>query len=112
MPFLFDLHLFLARPLKVGSQAGPQPDYANEVVLGAMPRMLLDDDVEWTRRQIESSSDLSDASGVMQNAYRMYYRSRGRAAAESYKRSKALIAEQSFAEPSPLLGKCHKAVYG
>ncbi|RKP25809.1 P-loop containing nucleoside triphosphate hydrolase protein [Syncephalis pseudoplumigaleata] len=104
LPYLVDLHLFLARPLRVGKlSANAMPDYASEIVVGALPRSLLEDDIEWTRRQLQEKTELMDMQLVMQNAYRMYYRSRARAAAESYKRAKELLASTPYAETHPLL---------
>ena len=81
------------------------PNYTDDVVLGALPRTLLEDDVEWTRRQISDYTELQDMYTVMQNAYRMYYKSRSRAATESYKRAKELVAGPAYAVTHPLLGK-------
>ncbi|RKP08348.1 P-loop containing nucleoside triphosphate hydrolase protein [Thamnocephalis sphaerospora] len=103
LPFLVDLHLFLARPLRLGTRAGQAVDYAGEMVLGTLPRALLEDDVEWVQRQIEDDTEVHGMQGVVQNAYRMYYRSRGRAAAESYKRSKELLSDKAYPETHPLL---------
>ncbi|KAI9592675.1 P-loop containing nucleoside triphosphate hydrolase protein [Syncephalis fuscata] len=103
LPFLVDLHLFLARPLKLGKSATSAPDYSGEIVLGTLPRTLLEDDVEWTRRQLRDNTEINDMYGVMQNAYRMFYKSRSRAAAESYKRAKELISDAAYSETHRLL---------
>jgi ATP-dependent RNA helicase DDX54/DBP10 len=109
LPYLIDLQLFLARPLKIGTREGQTNDYAGEMILGTLPHVLLEDDIEWTQRKISEDSDLQSMCKVVRNAYKMYYRSRARAASESYKRAKALLADPTYSQTHPLLGK-HGAV--
>lgn len=105
VPYLLDLQLFLARPLVLGGAKSLQPDYTAEVVVGGMPRDLLETDVEWVRQRLADDSNLEALQGVARNGYKLYSKSRPNAAQESYARAKEVARAEGFAAVHPLFGR-------
>ncbi|GAA5993341.1 hypothetical protein JCM10908_001436 [Rhodotorula pacifica] len=116
LPYLFDLELFLSRPLKFcplspssSSSADPstsaaadsaptadsdEPDYAQTLILGAPPRLLTDTDIETHRSLVEHHPHLVQLQQVSQRGQRMYERGLGKASPESYRRAKEMARER------------------
>ncbi|KWU44397.1 P-loop containing nucleoside triphosphate hydrolase protein, partial [Rhodotorula sp. JG-1b] len=111
LPYLFDLELFLSRPLKLcplsSSAADPsssssgddtavtgEPDYAHTLILGAPPRLLTDTDIETHRSLVEHHPHLEQLQQVSQRGQRMYERGLGKASPESYRRAKEMAREK------------------
>lgn len=114
LPYLFDLELFLSRPLKfcplssssstsatepsslsVDDTAGAgEPDYAHTLILGAPPRLLTDTDIETHRSLVEHHPHLEQLQQVSQRGQRMYERGLGKASPESYRRTKEMAREK------------------
>lgn len=93
---LYDLQLFLGRPLLVAPLTGgaaASPDYSNSLVLGTMPRERLDLESDHFRTVLlEPNSTLLALLGVAEKGQKMYERSQAKASQESYRRAKELTS--------------------
>ncbi|GAA5889458.1 hypothetical protein JCM5296_006367 [Sporobolomyces johnsonii] len=99
MPHLFDLELFLSRPLKICPlPASTSPDYAQTLVLGTPPRSLIDLDLETHRSLLSHHPHLELLQGVSQRGQRMYERGLAKASPESYRRAKELARSKAERE--------------
>ncbi|NXW23246.1 DDX54 helicase, partial [Circaetus pectoralis] len=110
MPYVFDLHLFLGRPLVLaGAQEMPagEPDlvaasgaaaYAGGV-LGRVPQSLVDDEECLLLTDHEGSLELRSLRRVADNAHKQYLRSRPGPSPESIKRAKDLDVSQLGIHP-------------
>ncbi|KAK2523027.1 Ddx54 [Columba guinea] len=88
MPYVFDLHLFLGRPLVL---AGAQEMPADaDGVLGRVPQSLVDDEECLLLTDQEGSLELRSLRRVAENAHKQYLRSRPGPSPESIKRAKEL----------------------
>lgn len=88
---LFDLQLFLGRPLITAPTQ--EEDFANNLILGTMPRERLDlDNDHFRSNMLEDSSTLAALLGVAEKGQKMYERSQPKASQESYRRAKELTA--------------------
>lgn len=100
LPYLFDLELFLSRPLKIcplstdPSSSSVEPDYAQTLILGAPPRLLTDTDIETHRSLVEHHPHLEQLQQVASRGQRMYERGLGKASPESYRRAKEMAREK------------------
>ncbi|GAA6005870.1 hypothetical protein JCM10207_007258 [Rhodosporidiobolus poonsookiae] len=93
MPYLLDLALFLTRPLRVTPLPAdaPEPDYAQNLVLGPPPRSLIETDLETHRALLEHQHQLEILQGVAAKGQRMYERGLSKASPESYRRAKEMV---------------------
>lgn len=100
LPYLFDLELFLSRPIKfcplasAAAEGEEEPDYAHTLVVGAPPRLLTDTDIETHRSLVEHHPHLAQLQQVAQRGQRMYERGLGKASPESYRRTKEMHREK------------------
>ncbi|KAF1800217.1 P-loop containing nucleoside triphosphate hydrolase protein [Mucor lusitanicus] len=102
LPYLIDLQLFLTRPLVLGGEKD-EYDYTSELVLGAMPKDSLIDDKAWADDKISKDAALEGIYRTAMNAYKLYNRTKPRAAAESYGRAKEVIKKKAYNNLHPLL---------
>ncbi|NWT05041.1 DDX54 helicase, partial [Mionectes macconnelli] len=109
MPYVFDLHLFLGRPLilagaqelpagEAGMAAWPSWDNAGGV-LGRVPQSLVDDEECLLLTDHEGSLELRSLRRVADNAQKQYLRSRPGPSPESIKRAKDLDVSQLGMHP-------------
>ncbi|NXD29038.1 DDX54 helicase, partial [Spelaeornis formosus] len=102
LPYVFDLHLFLGRPLVLaGAQempAGEEWLYAGGV-LGRVPQSLVDDEECLLLTDHEGSLELCSLRRVADNAQKQYLRSRPGPSPESIKRAKDLDVSQLGLHP-------------
>ncbi|KAF1608427.1 ATP-dependent RNA helicase DDX54, partial [Eudyptes chrysolophus] len=110
MPYVFDLHLFLGRPLVLaGAQEMPAGEadlvagtgvaaYAGGV-LGRVPQTLVDDEECLLLTDHEGSLELQSLRRVASNAHKQYLRSRPGPSPESIKRAKDLDVSQLGIHP-------------
>ncbi|NWR64424.1 DDX54 helicase, partial [Bucorvus abyssinicus] len=107
MPYVFDLHLFLGRPLVLaGAQEMPAgtaelvaaSGYAGGV-LGRVPQSLVDDEECLLLTDHEGSLELRSLRRVADNAHKQYLRSRPGPSPESIKRAKDLDVSQLGIHP-------------
>ncbi|XP_035412839.1 ATP-dependent RNA helicase DDX54 [Cygnus atratus] len=97
MPYVFDLHLFLGRPLVL---AGTQELPADaDGVLGRVPQSLVDDEECLLLTDHEGSLELRSLRRVADNAHKQYLRSRPGPSPESIKRVKDLDTSQLGIHP-------------
>ncbi|XP_033979253.1 ATP-dependent RNA helicase DDX54 isoform X1 [Trematomus bernacchii] len=99
MPFVYDLHLFLGRPVVFATPELPQD---SEGVFGRVPQSLLDDESSHLVTAHENSLDLQNMLHVSENAYKQYVKSRPSPSPESFRRVKN--TDLSSMAVHPLLG--------
>ncbi|NXU52380.1 DDX54 helicase, partial [Turnix velox] len=106
MPYVFDLHLFLGRPLILaGAQEMPavtplSPRAADAGdVLGRVPQSLVDDEECLLLTDHQGSLELRNLRRVADNAHKQYLRSRPGPSPESIKRAKDLDMSQLGIHP-------------
>ncbi|XP_013884115.1 ATP-dependent RNA helicase DDX54 [Austrofundulus limnaeus] len=99
MPFVYDLHLFLGRPVEFAT-AGHTPDSGG--VFGRVPQSILDDEGSHLIVTHENSLDLENLQRVSENAYKQYLKSRPSPSSESIRRVKN--TEMASMAVHPLLG--------
>ncbi|XP_068430843.1 ATP-dependent RNA helicase DDX54 [Clinocottus analis] len=101
MPFVYDLHLFLGRPVQF---ATPEHTPDSEGVFGRVPQSILDDESSHLTTTHENSLDLQSMLHVSENAYKQYIKSRPSPSPESFRRVKN--TDLSIIAVHPLLGSC------
>lgn len=99
VPFLYDLHLFLGRPVQL---AVPEHAPDSDGVFGRVPQSILDDEESQLQTAHENSLDLQNLRRISENAYKQYLKSRPSPSPESVKRVKT--ADLSSMAVHPLLG--------
>uniref|UniRef100_H3C148 RNA helicase n=1 Tax=Tetraodon nigroviridis TaxID=99883 RepID=H3C148_TETNG len=99
MPFVFDLHLFLGRPVQF---ATPEHTKDSDGVFGRVPQSILDDESSHLVMAHENSLDLQNLHRVSENAYKQYLKSRPNPSTESIRRVKSTDASSMAVHP--LLG--------
>ncbi|KAJ8260600.1 hypothetical protein COCON_G00163230 [Conger conger] len=99
VPFVYDLHLFLGRPVQLALPEHPQDA---DGVFGRVPQSVLDDEEALLITAHENSLDLQNLRRVSENAYKQYLKSRPSPSPESFKRVKN--TELSGMAVHPLLG--------
>ncbi|KAA8584573.1 hypothetical protein FQN60_008358 [Etheostoma spectabile] len=85
MPFVYDLHLFLGRPVQFATHEHTQD---SEGVFGRVPQSILDDESSHLTTIHENSLDLQNMHHVSENAYKQYLKSRPNPSPESFRRVK------------------------
>uniref|UniRef100_A0A665VZP1 ATP-dependent RNA helicase DDX54 n=1 Tax=Echeneis naucrates TaxID=173247 RepID=A0A665VZP1_ECHNA len=98
MPFVYDLHLFLGRPVQFA-----MPEHTQEGVFGRVPQSILDDEGSHLVTSHENSLDLQNLHRVSENAYKQYLKSRPNPSPESIRRVKN--TDLSVMAVHPLLGQ-------
>uniref|UniRef100_A0A672IW94 RNA helicase n=1 Tax=Salarias fasciatus TaxID=181472 RepID=A0A672IW94_SALFA len=99
MPFVYDLHLFLGRPVQFAAPGHPED---SDGVFGRVPQSILDDEAAHLITAHENSLDLYNMQRVSENAYKQYLKSRPSPSPESIRRVKSL--DLSNMAVHPLLG--------
>ncbi|KAG9281887.1 ATP-dependent RNA helicase DDX54 [Astyanax mexicanus] len=97
--FVFDLHLFLGRPLVFATVDHPQDA---DGVMGRVPQSILDDEEAHLFTTHDNSQDLQTLKRISENAYKQYLKSRPNPSPESIKRVKS--TDLSSIAVHPLLG--------
>ncbi|KAM6902194.1 ATP-dependent RNA helicase DDX54 [Xenentodon cancila] len=85
MPLVYDLHLFLGRPVQF---ATPEHTEDSDGVFGKVPQSILDDESSHLITTHQNSLDLQNLHHVSENAYKQYLKSRPNPSQESIKRVK------------------------
>ncbi len=98
LPYLLDLQLFLGRPLvSAKGSAGAAADFTDSLLLGSMPRDLLDAEVEYVNTSLtEAAQNLPILKQVVRKGQAMYERSQSKASQESYRRAKIMMKDPSW----------------
>ena len=102
-PYMVDLQLFLGKRLLIGRQDKEVPSYSEDVVVGGLPRDQLANTCEWVTKNLEDDTDLDVLRSVALKGEKLYQRTRNSASAESAKRSKDILASDSWSEMHPML---------
>ncbi|XP_068609055.1 ATP-dependent RNA helicase DDX54 [Brachionichthys hirsutus] len=99
VPFVYDLHLFLGRPVLFST-----PEHTQDAagVFGRVPQSILDDESAHLITAHENSLDLHNLHRVSENAYKQYLKSRPNPSPESVRRVKS--TDLSCMAVHPLLG--------
>ncbi|PSS16705.1 hypothetical protein M430DRAFT_122286 [Amorphotheca resinae ATCC 22711] len=95
-PYLLDLQLFLGRRLLLGRESGETPNYAEDVIVGALPRDKLESTTEWIGKLLGDDVDLSALRRVAEKGERLYIKTRNSASSESAKRAKEVVASKGW----------------
>ncbi|GAB0133738.1 ATP-dependent RNA helicase dbp10 [Epichloe bromicola] len=103
-PYLLDLQLFLGRRLVLG-QAGDEPSFASDVVVGALKRDMVESNVEWMNKLLTEDLDINTLRGVAAKAEKLYMRTRNSASSQSAKRSKEMVSSTGWNQLHRLFGK-------
>ncbi|NP_001088266.1 DEAD-box helicase 54 L homeolog [Xenopus laevis] len=88
IPYVYDLHLFLGRPLKLANAQNIETEADTDGVLGRVPQSLIDDEDALLITDRERSLELQNLHQVSENAYKQYIKSRPTPSPESIKRVK------------------------
>uniref|UniRef100_A0A4W3HSZ0 ATP-dependent RNA helicase DDX54 n=1 Tax=Callorhinchus milii TaxID=7868 RepID=A0A4W3HSZ0_CALMI len=86
--YVYDLHLFLGRPLKLAKSDTIAMD--TDGVYGRVPQSIIDDEESLLISDHNSSLDLQNLKRVSENAYKQYLKSRPDPSQESIKRVKEM----------------------
>lgn len=95
-PYLLDLQLFLGRRLVLGRQYGDQVNFAEDVVVGTIPRDPLSRSCEWVSKVLGESTDIASQRQVATRGEKLYMRTRNAASLESAKRAKKVTATDDW----------------
>lgn len=95
-PYLLDLHLFLGRKLVLGREHVGQANFAEDVVLGCLPRDGLSQNCEWVNKVLDENGDINAQRGVAAKGEKLYMRTRNSASLESAKRAKDVVMSDDW----------------
>jgi ATP-dependent RNA helicase DDX54/DBP10 len=95
-PYMLDLQLFLGRRLVLGRQYGDKVNYAEDVVVGSIPRDPLSRTCEWVNKLLDENSDIASQRQVSVRGEKLYLRTRNAASAESAKRAKQVTTTDEW----------------
>ncbi|KAJ5083371.1 ATP-dependent RNA helicase dbp10 [Penicillium angulare] len=97
-PYLLDLQLFLGRRLVLGQEFGEAVNYAEDVVVGSLPRDPLSRSCEWINKILAEIPDIASQRQVATRGEKLYMRTRNAASLESAKRTKKVTASVNWSE--------------
>ncbi|PQE03732.1 hypothetical protein CJF30_00006455 [Rutstroemia sp. NJR-2017a BBW] len=101
-PYLLDLQLFLGRRLYLGRDCGDKPNYAEDVIVGALQRDKVEAASELVTKLQYDEEDLAVLRNVAAKGERLYIKTRNSASNESAKRAKEVVASKGWNELHPL----------
>ncbi|KAF9885880.1 ATP-dependent RNA helicase dbp10 [Aspergillus nanangensis] len=101
-PYMLDLQLFLGRRLVLGREYGDQINFAEDVVVGSLPRDGLSQSCEWVTRVLDDKNDITSQRTVATKGEKLYMRTRNAASLESAKRSKKVVISDHWTSLHPL----------
>lgn len=96
-PYLLDLQLFLGRKLVLGRENAAQANFAEDVVVGSLPRDGLSPNCEWVSKVLDDDADLEMQRTVAAKGEKLYIRTRNSASLESAKRAKSVVESDEWA---------------
>ncbi|OQE27297.1 hypothetical protein PENSTE_c004G07919 [Penicillium steckii] len=95
-PYMLDLQLFLGRRLVLGRQYGENVNFAEDVVIGSIPRDGLSRSCEWVNKLLDENTDVASQRQVSVRGEKLYMRTRNAASSESAKRAKQLTTTDDW----------------
>jgi ATP-dependent RNA helicase DDX54/DBP10 len=101
-PYLLDLQLFLAKRLLLGCEGAESPNYAEDVIVGALARDKLESNCEWVTKLLSDNDDITALRAVAGKGERLYIKTRNSASSESAKRAKDVVASKGWVQLHPL----------
>lgn len=101
-PYLLDLQLFLGKRLLLGRAGSASPNYADDVIVGSLPRDRIETNVEWVNKLLSEEDDVVAMRNVSVKGEKLYVKTRNSASSESAKRSKEVVASKGWVELHPL----------
>jgi ATP-dependent RNA helicase DDX54/DBP10 len=101
-PYLLDLQLFLARKLVLGRDSDEKVNFAEDVVVGSLPRDGLSTSCEWVTRVLDDDTDIAAQRSVSTKGEKLYLRTRNAASLESAKRAKQVVSSDNWTAIHPL----------
>jgi ATP-dependent RNA helicase DDX54/DBP10 len=101
-PYLLDLQLFLGKRLLMGREGGDSPNYADDVIVGALQRDKTESSVEWVNKILGDDDDLEALRNVSVKGERLYIKTRNSASSESAKRAKEIVASKGWVQLHPM----------
>ena len=103
-PYLVDLQLFLGRRLVIG-QESTNVSFTDDVVVGALKRDAVEQNVEWYLKTLKEDSDLHELRKVAGKAEKLYMKTRNSASSQSAKRARELVKTNGWSELHKLFGE-------
>ncbi len=101
-PYLLDLQLFLSKRLVLGRDAGDEPNYVEDVVVGGLVRDRLERSCEWVSKLLDEDDELQALRSVSVKGEKLYLKTRNAASSESARRSKEVTDSRSWMALHPL----------
>ncbi|BAE59044.1 P-loop containing nucleoside triphosphate hydrolase protein [Aspergillus flavus] len=101
-PYMLDLQLFLGRRLVIGREHGDQVNFAEDVVVGSLPRDGLSTSCEWVTKVLENEADIYSQRTIAGKGEKLYMRTRNSASLESAKRAKQVVSSDNWTAVHPL----------
>ncbi|KAM5441489.1 ATP-dependent RNA helicase dbp10 [Microsporum ferrugineum] len=101
-PYLIDLQLFLGRQLLMGRAATENANYAEDIVVGSLPRRSLESHCEYVDKLLSEDVDIEGLRSVSIRGEKLYMKTRNSASAESAKRAKDIVAADAWGTMHPL----------
>jgi len=105
VPYLLDLQLFLGRRFVLGQDGEGPANFAQDVVVGALPRAQVEPHAEWQNRVLNESADINALQSVVGKAEKQYFKSRSSASSQSAKRAREVVASRGWMQLHPLFGQ-------
>jgi len=88
--YMVDLNLFLGTDVKTYTPTPTGEPDSNVAYYGSCPQYLLDGESGWVKNQIIGSVELQGLERTMNNAFKLYYRTRPPPSPESVRRAKVM----------------------
>ncbi|KAF1989271.1 ATP-dependent RNA helicase dbp10 [Aulographum hederae CBS 113979] len=98
VPYLLDLQLFLSKKLVLGRDQAGNANFAEDVVVGTLPRDKVEQCVEFANKLIGEDIDLAGLRQVAAKGEKLYTKTRNSASIESAKRAKDVLRNPAIAE--------------
>ncbi|POS84511.1 ATP-dependent RNA helicase dbp10 [Erysiphe pulchra] len=97
-PYLLDLQLFLGRRLLLGKDADVSSSFAEDIIVGSLPRDKIEGITEWTANMVKGNDDLNSLRSVAGKGERLYIKTRNSASSESVKRAKEILSSKNWSQ--------------
>ena len=105
VPYLLDLQLFLGRRFVVGQEDKGAGNFAQDVVVGTLPRAQVESHVEWLTKVLGDIADISALQSVVGKAEKQYFKGRSSASSQSARRAREVVASRGWVQLHPLFGE-------